>query len=72
MIKKLVHIMQLFLPIEQNWSEADQNKSKIYAFIAGQYIIQFMASMKFHKRVIELDIIEKKFIAKVRFFIEPA
>lgn len=50
--------------------QLDQNESKIYALIAGQYIIQFMASAKFHKRIIELEIAGGKFIARARFLVE--
>jgi len=51
--------------------QLDQNERKIYALIAAQYIIQFMASAKFHKRVIELEIAGGKFIARARFLVEP-
>ncbi|MFS1538651.1 MAG: DNA topoisomerase III [Candidatus Phlomobacter fragariae] len=51
--------------------QLNQNENKIYELIACQYIIQFMASAKFHKRVIELEIAGGKFIARARFLVEP-
>ncbi|MFV9996873.1 MAG: DNA topoisomerase III [Arsenophonus endosymbiont of Dermacentor nuttalli] len=52
-------------------TQLSQNESKIYELIACQYIIQFMSSAKFHKRVIELEIAGGKFIARARFLVEP-
>ncbi|HGJ5876341.1 MAG TPA: DNA topoisomerase III [Arsenophonus sp.] len=51
-------------------TQLSQNESKIYELIACQYIIQFMSSAKFHKRVIELEIAGGKFIARARFLVE--